>query len=628
MGFLEAGRAQSSLLLAGLVLLLSPVLALALLENASPLRLDLGPGDRAYVRGFGEWRWEDGDTWRPMSRRAALSLPVTLSGPGRFTLDVRYESGAPGRLRARFDEGKPLELGLAPEDEWRLVSFDLPEDEIRADVRVRFDAATDTGETLHVRAAEWATERPRPSLELLGTTAVLLLGTYAAVLLAAGSLRAALGACLLVSVAVVSFGESQPFSALHLVLASPPPMLAGLLVVGVVRSMQASVSAGVLLLFLLPLTFRSLLLFHPEFHFFDLPIHETLVELLYHRGLVDFWTRWPDYHARYGLGLSVVEGEREPLLYPLLFHSLVHPFNSLLHAPVVWLKLALALLGSLVVFPVAYLARRFSAHPRADVLAAGLYLLVPGLTRSVLLLKFAATLGHLLDLCLVAYLAAISLRLDPRWRWLGATLLIAACLAAYNSGFLNVGLLIGACLLLAPLVGGSTRRQAILLASAGLAGLALGLAFYPPVAVRDFFLSLTTATAEREAPSGSYSIVGMAVDLLGWPLLGVGLAGWLWLPPGPLTSASVRLLLHGWLGSVAAGLALRFLLPEVLLYHKEHYWAGAALAVTGGIALARAARRSHLGLVLAGGGLLAAILVWLFELRQMQGFFYGPYLFE
>ena len=478
-------------------------------------------------------------------------------------------------------------------------------------------------------SARWSGPRREalPQAALLKGSAVLVLAPFLACVLAGASPRFGLAASALTVAALLVFGRTQPFAVLHLVLASTPVALAGIAIVALVRSVGPRVSSSFLVLFFFAFLFRAGLLFHPDFYFYDIQGHETLLELIYHRGMVDFWSRWPDYQLQYGIGVSLVQGVRQSLLHPVLFHFVAHVGNTLVHAPVFWIKMTGSLFSALALFPIGYLARRLSSHPGADLFAGVFYLLVPGLTRSLFMLKFAATMGHFADLCVVAYLAHLSLRLDGALRAVGGTLMITASLVAYNSGFMHMGLLIGACLLLAPVLGGVGKRQTIYLAAAGLAALPLAFLCYHPDAVRNFLSVLTGsgAGAQPAAAELDYSVTGMALQFVGLPLIvlgGVGAATSVRALP-----AALRLLISAWLLSAATAYGLRYVFPEMLTYQKELYWAGAALAVVAGAFVALLWRQGRWGYGLSIAALIIVASAWMWELYRMLRFFYGPYLF-
>ncbi|MGH9335353.1 MAG: hypothetical protein ACRD21_16575, partial [Vicinamibacteria bacterium] len=428
--------------------------------------------------------------------------------------------------------------------------------------------------------------------------------------------------------------------ALHFTLRSPPVALLGLLSVALSTRFGPRLSPSFRMLFYFALLTRAAIVFHPSFYFSDIEMHEVLVERAYHRGFADLFAHWRDYAGGMGLGASPLETGRAAFPFPILFHGLTHVGNSLLHAPVTWLKLNGALFSALALFPIGYLARRWSGGlPGAELLAGALYLFVPCLSQNLLLLKFSAAVGQFFDLAVVAYLAHVSLSIEGFSRWLGAAFCIAASLASYNSGFVHMSLLVAGLLILAPVIGGWTRRHALGLATAALAAVPLGVVSYQPEWVRDFasarltesdVRSHTADTADTDAPSPASGIDAPTVKAaayLGLPILVLGLLGAV--RETPKLDRSMRLLVLSWLFSALAAHGLRYIFPVLLLQQKEAYWAAGAFAVVGGILLARlwhSGNRFRMGAVLFA--LAATGSEWGRWVSSVQSYFYSSYLFQ
>ncbi|MCP5117664.1 MAG: hypothetical protein GY953_43125, partial [bacterium] len=219
--------------------------------------------------------------------------------------------------------------------------------------------------------------------------------------------------------------------AIHLIQRGPAVAATGLVVVGLARLVARGLKPAFLGLVYGALVLKAFLVFHPHFYFVDLPIHETLLELVYHRGFMDFWQRFPDYQVIHNLGVAPVAGVYQPFPYPTFFYLLAHTGNRLTHDPELWLKLTGALAGALSLFPLGYIARRLSHAPGADLLAGVIYLLTPALTQSLLLLELSALAGHLFDLMVVAYLAHVSFGLRSWKRTASVAALIAASGVVY-----------------------------------------------------------------------------------------------------------------------------------------------------------------------------------------------------
>jgi hypothetical protein len=381
---------------------------------------------------------------------------------------------------------------------------------------------------------------------------------------------------------------------------------------------------------------KSFLLFHPRFYFVDYPIHETLLELVYHRGVVDFWTRLPDYQAAHNLGVGIAGGDYYPFPYPVIFYFFAHVGNGLFHNPELWLKVTAAAVSALALFPLGYVARRMAPSSPADCWAVLIYLFTPALTRSLLLLEFSALTGHLFDLLVVAFLAKIAF--DFQWwrRALGLSFLIAASAASYTSGFIHQGLLVGSCLGLAPWLKGIDKKSALRLALAGLAGAAVGMGAYHPRTIAALFLivlpaGIAGAPEATVQPWADYltSLVGRSREFLGVVLPFVGiLSVVVWLRRAASQSpAALRLLIAAWTASCAVAFALRFVFTEILLYQKELYWIAALFAVATGAVVANLMREDFKTAGIAVSLSTAVVLSGLWQFHVMAPRFYWNYLF-
>lgn len=629
-------RPKTGLLGLGIATLLtaltSPLLLYGILVLPSPVRIDLGPNDRAYTQGLQqEWRFDGETSWREMGRRARLHLPVVLRGGGTLTLSVSQPDPAPVRLQARFDDETTREISIPFSQGFQKVVFELPDARIRANVRLRSDTETGAPGRLKIASIGWEGETVRPELSLVWAGGWLFALTFLALAASGASLRASAAGTLGLAAMLFFLGAENPMSSLHLIQRGPAAAAMGLLVVGLARLVSRGLKPAFLCLVYGALLLKTFLVFHLQFYFVDLPIHETLLELVYHRGLIDFWLRFPDYQVIHNLGVAPVGGLYQPFPYPTFFYLIAHLGNRMLHDPELWLKLTGALAGTLSLFPLGYLARRLSHAPRADLLAGAFYLLTPALTQSLLLLELSALAGHLFDLIVVAYLARISLDLSSWKRTLAVAALIAASATVYTSGFIHQGLLVGSCLILAPCIGGLDRRSAARLAAAGLLGATVALAFYHPRTVSNLFLAVLPAVAVTSSEVSPtlverlLSAIARAKRFLGLALPLVGLAGWIdALRRAPTTS--LRLLVAAWALSGAAGYFLRFVLLELFHFQKELYWIAAVLSVGLGVWSAHLWQRNRTGRLLASLILLAmaaAAVLWFLEMAPR---FYSDYM--
>ena len=613
------------------LLLLSPLFCFALLRIPASVRLEVGPGDESYAFGLSRaWTFDRENGYRDLGRRVRFLLPVTVQGPGKLSVRVR---GGAGRLRARFDDGTTHEKTFDATEGAQTVTFEIPEERLRAHVRLRFEPDS-SGKIAEVSGLSWESAAPRPGRELLVAGWVLLLLPFAAMLAAGGSIASGLSVSLATGAVLLGLAVFDPFAALHLTLRAAPVSIAGIVIVGLATLAGPRLSPWFRMLVYFTLLARSAMLFHPSFYFSDIQMHEVLIERAYHRGFTHLFLHWQDYAGGMGLGASPLRDGRAAFPFPILFHGLTHVGNRFLHAPVEWLKLGGAVFSALALFPVGYLARRFSGGRRGSELFAGtLYLLVPCLTQNLLLLKFSAAAGHFFDLTVVAFLSYASLSIHGIARWIAASLLIAASLAAYNSGFIHIGLLVGGALFLAPLIGGMSRRDALALATAALVAVPVGLVSYQPEWIRDFAASrLTDAASDSESgkPTPATTIDPPSVKAaysIGLPVLVLGILGAA--REIPALASPQKLLASSWLFSAIASHGLRFLFPVLLLQQKEAYWAAGALAVLGGLLLARLSesgnrwKSSAAALALAVSAVELLRWFWFY-----QPFFFSHYLFR
>ena len=122
----------------GFVLAL-PLVLLRLLRLPSSVRLDVGPGDGGYVQGLDErWRYDGEATFRVMTRRSRLRLPLTVEGPA--TLTLRVAPLVPIVLRIAFDDGTVREVSVPASAEFS------PEDRSSGNLpRARSSSSASTG---------------------------------------------------------------------------------------------------------------------------------------------------------------------------------------------------------------------------------------------------------------------------------------------------------------------------------------------------------------------------------------------------------------------------------------------------------------------------------------------------
>jgi len=598
----------------------------------SSVSLDVGPGDADYVSGLSpEWRFEDGRTWREMRREARFRAPLRIEGPGVLTITLAG-SRVPARLQVVLVDRVLDQVTIAPGRTFAPLVFTIPAWAVDTDVRLKTEGNDGSEAPLRIDRVSFRGQRIRPRLGLALQLLAIPTLSFLAFLAAGLRLRTALVVTLLLALVVSPvppvFGLDS-FARLHLIRKGALVAPLGLLIVVLARVVRGAKHAAVRSTFFIALLFKAALVFHPSYSFTDLAIHRTLVELVFHRGVVDFWTRLPEYQQIHNVGVAPVGGHFVAFPYPALFYFIVNAGNRAAHDPEFWMKLGGALASALALFPLAALARRFSSAPGADLWACLVYLLVPAYTRSLLLMEYSALLGHLMDLVALAFLARIGLELTKRRGQIGALLVVMSSLIAYTSGFLHMGLLIGGILALAPVLGGMTRRDRLRLAAASLLALVLSVATYHPKSWSNVVeASVSPSTEETNTPSEGRMDAPLtrALRFLGAPVLALGLAGTLLALKRP-AAVPLRLLLASWLIAAATAYALKFGFHDLFLYQKELYFGGALLAVGEAVLLGELWMRGAWARASAVVLFLATLAAFGLEMREVFPQFYERYLF-
>jgi len=607
----------------------------ACLDAARTLEVDMGPGARDYLQGLSStWVFDGEMSWRSLQTRSRITLPLTIVGPGTLTLTLRSKGPSPSEIRAGLDDASLGTLSLAPDSLPRELRWEIPDGRRRASVRLRSEPGP--GSVVEIARLRWQVASISPSRDEALAFGALVALTYLAFVIAGLGPGATLAGTLGVALAISAISLVDGFAGIHLAPRLAPAAFLGTIGLVLVRFLAPGSSALLRALFLATVLIKSALLFHPRFYFVDLPIHETLLELVYHRGAVDFWERLPDYQRIHNLGVAPVAGTYRAFPYPVAFYFLAGLGNRLHHSPELWLKLTASGIAALALFPLGTLARRLSNRPHSDAFAAVSYLLVPSITRSLFLLELSAVTGSFFDLLALACLARLSLRPEGLRRFSLATAAMTGALVAYTAAFIHFGLFIASALALGMLGRGLDRRNLARLAAAGLSAAALALLAYHPETVRalpDLVMSEGAEGIERDGPPSAASVSARAESVfarvagfIGIPLLGLGAFG-LGAALPRLESPSLRLLFESWALSSLAMLGLRFLFPDYFHYAKELYWGGALLAVGAGSLLANLWAGSRYGRLFVVLATTALALAYGFSFRAMVTQFYTNYLF-
>jgi hypothetical protein len=439
----------------------------------------MGPGARDYLQGLSPtWVFDGEMSWRSLQTRARVTLPLTIEGPGTLVLTLRSKGPSPSEIRAELDDASLGTLSLAPDSGPGELRWEIPDGRRRASVRLRSEAGS--GAVVEIARLRWQVASIAPSRHITLAFGALVALTYFALVIAGFGPGATLAGTFGVVLAMSGISLVDGFDGIHLASRLASAALLGTVGLVLVRFLAPGSSALLRALFLATVLLKSALLFHPRFYFVDLPIHETLLELVYHRGMADFWERLPDYQRIHNLGVAAVAGEYRAFPYPAAFYFLAGLGNRLHHAPELWLKLTASGLAALALFPLGALARRLSDRPQAEVFAAVAYLLVPSIIRSLLLLELSAVIGSFFDLLAIACLARLSLRLEGLSRFSLATAAMIGALVAYAAAFIHFGLFVASALALGFSGRGLDRRNLARLAGAGLLSAALALLAYNP----------------------------------------------------------------------------------------------------------------------------------------------------
>ena len=601
------------------------------------LNVDVGPGDADYAQGLSDfWRYDGERTWREMRRRARVHLPVTVEGPGQLSLSVAQPESQPIRLRVEFDDGTVREITVAPSREFQELHLELPETRVRGDVRLRTDTEGGAPGRLRIDGVAWSGSMARPQARLAGQSAVLTVLSLLALGAAGVSLRTSVAGSLFVGAAVTALSLQDPFVTIHLVRRGAVAAMLGLVLVLVLRLLARRLTPTFLSLVYGAFLLKAFLVLHPDFYFTDLPIHETLLELVYHRGVVDFWTRLPEYQAAHNLGVAPVAGVYQAFPYPAAFYLVAHLGNSAYHAPELWLKLGGALFSALALLPLGFLARRLSPEHHVDVAAGLVYLLTPALTRSLLLLgafglagpphgsrRHRLSGGHLTGARSRSPGGSGRRSHRDKPRRLYRRIHPSGSLRGMSSRPRADARGIGS-FRCRPFGGGRSRRRRRCARDVPPRYRLERLARRPPGRSRGFdggrdSPDLAHRLRQRPRPT----VPGRAPARPGHAR-----AGFLLLKRVSEQSEwALRLLLAAWALSGAIAYSLRYYFLDLFHFQKELYWVGALLAVATGVMAAGLARKGRIGSLAAAAIFLVIALGGFLAFSEMAPRFYDRYAF-
>lgn len=573
-----ARRAWPFLLLAAC--LFAPAWAASRSSGPRVLRVDLGPGDSPYVRGFTpEWEVDDkvGTHWTTYD--AEVALPLEVRGPLRLAL--RYSRVLPQTAVVDVAVAdRPAQRFTGRGGVWEERAFDVGTvDASPARVSLRVDSHDRRNLGLKLdwlrleaggtRLTGWARARPAITVALV---ALLLLA------LGFGPARVAIGTTPVALLATSVLLRDAWLA--HRLLSGVPECLGGAL--GVLLALRAlprfrpglappmrlaaAVAAYAFLL-------RAGAVNHPSFYYPDLLVHARLVEMVREAGLdvlrapsTYLWGEpgsvGAEGRAPSGLWLKDVGGRAYGLPYSLAFHAPFALFEGSLDQRIAWLKWAGAVLSVVPVLVVGALVRRWGL----SLVALGALVVMPTYLSRLTFALLPALFGHAVEMLFLAWLAA---RYTGPWSARTITagaFLLAACQLAYVSA--SASLLVIALAAGAWLSGEAAARAR---ARAWLTMLLVASAFSLALYYRDFLTPWLSGGGGLTDVKGAGSGAGLEnplsrlVAVFGLALVLAAAAGAaaLW------RSGASRAIVGAWALVGALLLVARSLVPVMRFAHEE-----------------------------------------------------------
>jgi hypothetical protein len=480
--------AKSAFLVLALVGL--PLLA-ALVGAAGPqsIRLNLGPGDDAYVSGFPiEYEIDAGRSAQWSSHDATITLPLKVRG-GPVVVSYRYSRPVAGEADAQIYLAGALVDHFEPRkspDERQVTLGALAD----TPLILRFQVTSHDPRGLGLRLDAVGVEAgPESRVSLRGVAlvrpALLVLLLFVILRVAGWSGGLAAAWCAPWSLASASALLMDPWL-VHRLLTGLPEWLAplglGALVLAWLRTRGAVDNRSARMIAALAATAflaRAALFNAPDYYYSDLRIHATLAELVRAAGW-DFLRAPAQYIVRHQAWARVIDGHVYAFPYTPAFHAFFAASHLRYDALVTAMKLGAALATVVPIVALWSLARRWEA----STLGCLLLLFVPIYVHHLGLAYLAALFGHAIDMIFVAWLARHLQDIARPRIFLAAVLLVAACQLAYVTAVivLPIFLTVLAAFVLALERGAPGRRRALAILAFGAAGSLLAiLVFY-----RDF----------------------------------------------------------------------------------------------------------------------------------------------
>jgi hypothetical protein len=546
-------------------------------SRATPLFLNLGPGDAPFTHGFRDG-WERDGRDAPTAFHwtedgAWLRFPVVVHGPVRARLRHARFTRTPAAVTV-IGEGRTVATWEQHARGFRLRKLDLGTWSGPVALQFRTEGeeqplgvALDWFQLEDVRGA-------RPTGEVLVRLLLLLAGVPIAIGLLTRS--AAAGGAFGVGLSALGIGAVwvDRLGGLLALAAAAVPALAVTVALGALagtarRRWPRLLDRRAVLVAWAATLVALVALSQPFFYYPDVDTHAELVEALDETPSLALDPR--PYQAATGAWTRGIGDRRVPFPYSPAFHVIAWPLAHGLGA-VAAVKTVAVLSFGLTLLLAHVLARGALLPPRAALLAQGVVALLPVSASRLTLALYPALLAQALELGLVVFLS----RRLPLASARTAFALLFAVQLAYTGSLLSVAVLVAgiAAWELARRDPGSAGRLLLAWGLSAAAVVALQYARFLPVLWRDVLPHAGGSAAEAEGSAVASALVRLAIffdhvhpvlALAGAVLLG--------------TATPARRVLRATLSAGLALLALRYLLPALFRDAKEVELLAAPVAV-------------------------------------------------
>jgi hypothetical protein len=557
-----------------------PLVVLILFSRrATPLFLNLGPGDAPFTHGFRDG-WErdgprgEGETAFHWTQDGAwLRFPVVVHGPVRARLRHARFTRTPAEVTV-VGEGRTVATWTQHARGFRLRKLDLGTWSGPVALQFRTEGeeqplgvALDWFQLEDVRGA-------RPTAEVLWRVLLLLWGVPLAIAVLARS--AATGAAFGAGLSALGAGAVwvDRLGGLLALSGAAVPALAVTVALGAsARAARARwphlFDARAPLVAWAATLVALVALSQPSFYYPDVDTHADLVDALDETPSLALDLR--PYQAATGAWTRGIGETRVPFPYSPAFHVLAWPLARALGAVAAIKTVAVLALGLTLLLAHA-LARSVGLSGTAALAAQAVVAALPVTASRLTLALYPALLAQALELALVVFLS----RRLPLASWRAVFVLLAVVQLAYTGSLLSAAVLV-ACVATAEVLRRSTAGAARLVVAWALAValvVALQYARFLPVLWRDVLPHAGAVAAEQEGSAVRSALVrlGIFFDHVHPLLAALGVA-----VLGAATRA--RRLLRAVLAAGLALLALRYLLPALFRDAKEVELLAAPVAV-------------------------------------------------